>query len=51
LYGALLEAEPFMKNDPRITVWQSFYARAEQDYRDLHMEEDDSGSPFLEVLA
>lgn len=51
LYGALLEAEPFMKNDPRIAVWQAFYARAEQDYRDLHREEDESGSPFCEVLA
>jgi hypothetical protein len=25
LYGALLEAEPFLKNDTRIPVWHSFY--------------------------
>jgi hypothetical protein len=28
LYGALLEAEPFLMNDPRIPVWQTFYQRA-----------------------
>lgn len=28
LYGALLEAEPFLKNDGRISVWQTFYQRA-----------------------
>lgn len=28
LYGALLEATPFLKNDERIPVWQSFYDRA-----------------------
>ena len=28
LYGALLEATPFLKNDERITVWQSMYDRA-----------------------
>lgn len=28
LYAALLEATPFLKNDTRIPVWQSFYDRA-----------------------
>lgn len=28
LYGALLEATPFLKNDERIGVWQDFYDRA-----------------------
>lgn len=28
LYGALLEATPFLKNDERINVWQSMYDRA-----------------------
>lgn len=28
LYGTLLEATPFLKNDERITVWQNFYDRA-----------------------
>lgn len=27
LYATLLEAEPFLKNDQRIAVWQSFYDR------------------------
>lgn len=28
LYGTLLEATPFLKNDERIGTWQSFYDRA-----------------------
>jgi hypothetical protein len=51
LYGALLEAEPFMKNDKRISVWKGLYDIAVQDYRDLNNEEDVSGSPVQEVLA
>ncbi len=35
LYGALLEAEPFLKNDNRIMVWDRFYQAALTDYRDL----------------
>ena len=30
LYGALLEATPFLKNDERIGVWQAMYDRAAQ---------------------
>ena len=30
LYGALLEATPFLKNDERIQVWQTMYDRAAQ---------------------
>ena len=30
LYGALLEASPFLKNDERIAVWQGMYDRAAQ---------------------
>lgn len=30
LYGALLEAAPFLKDDERIGVWQSMYDRAAQ---------------------
>lgn len=51
LYGSLLSAEPFNKNDVRIPVWQAMYDRALESYRQLHKEEDDSGSPFQEVLA
>ena len=51
LYGSLLQAEPFSKNDARIPVWQGMYQRSLDSYRRLHIEEDDSGSPFCEVLA
>jgi len=51
LYGTLLEAQPFLMNDKRIPVWKEFYREALQDYRDLHKEEDFSGSPVQEVLA
>lgn len=37
LYGALLEATPFLKNDERIQVWQKFYddAKASLNNEDL----------------
>jgi hypothetical protein len=50
LYGALLAAEPFLKNDNRIAVWQSFYAQALKDYRDL-MEAEKHTMPAQEVLG
>ena len=31
LYGSLVEAEPYLQNDKRIQVWQSYYDRAKQD--------------------
>jgi hypothetical protein len=31
LYGALVEAEPYLQNDKRIQVWQGFYDRAKAD--------------------
>jgi hypothetical protein len=51
LYGSLLESTPFLRNDARIGVWQSFYDKALQDYRDLQKDEDVSGSPNQEMLA
>ncbi len=51
LYGALLEAQPFLRNDSRIPIWQGMYDRAIEDYRDLFRREDVSGSPVQEVLA
>lgn len=50
LYGSLLQAEPFLKNDKRIAVWQSFYAQALKDYRDL-IEAEKHSMPAQEVLA
>ena len=40
LYGALLEAEPFLKNDARIGIWQGFYQQALDAYRGQYKEED-----------
>ncbi len=51
LYGALLEAAPFDRNDVRIPVWQGFYNQALEDYRDLNRDEDVSGSPVMEILG
>lgn len=51
LFGALLQAEPFVKNDPRLPMWRDLYNDALKDYRDLHRDEDQSGSPSQEVLA
>jgi hypothetical protein len=31
LYGALVEAEPYLQNDKRIQTWASFYDRAKRD--------------------
>lgn len=45
LYGALLEAQPFLRNDARIMTWQSLYDVALIAYRSQFMEEDSSGSP------
>lgn len=45
LYGALLEAEPFLKNDKRIVVWKQFYDESLAAYRSQFGGEDYSGSP------
>jgi hypothetical protein len=50
LYGSLLQAEPFLKNDARIGVWQNFYANALKDYRDLISSEMHT-MPGQEVLS
>lgn len=46
LYGSLLEASPFIINDERIMVWQSFYNAAVEAYRSQNLEESYS-SPFM----
>jgi hypothetical protein len=51
LYGSLLAAEPFIKNDARLDVWRVMYERALNSYRMLQREEDLSGSPVQEVLG
>jgi hypothetical protein len=51
LYGSLLAAEPFLKNDARIPVWQTLHDRALQSYRNGFREEDYSGSPPHTVVV
>lgn len=43
LYGSLLEAEPFIKNDNRLTVWKSFYDDSFMAVRDEERREGLSG--------
>jgi hypothetical protein len=43
LYGALLEAEPFLKNDNRITVWKSFHDDAWAAVKESERRENISG--------
>jgi len=49
LYGALLEAEPFLKNDQRLVLWKSAYDMAVDTYRRMQAEEDQSGSAIFSV--
>jgi hypothetical protein len=51
LYGALLEAEPFIQRDERLSVWKSAYDWALDTYRSRMMDENSSGStPFTVVM-
>lgn len=51
LLGSLMMAEPFLKNDSRLMLWQSLLDRAVVSYRRLMRDEDLSGSPSQEVLG
>lgn len=51
LYGALLEASPFLLNDERVPLWNAAYELAIDAYRELQRDEDISGSPVAEVLG
>ncbi|HET9868391.1 MAG TPA: hypothetical protein VFQ06_13925 [Nitrospira sp.] len=51
LYGSLLQASPFFRNDARVALWQTFYDRGLVSYRDQIRDEDVSGSPVQELLA
>lgn len=44
LYGALLEAEPFLMNDSRVATWVEFYKDALKSLRDQETSESISGS-------
>ncbi len=49
LYGALLEAQPFIKKDERIPTWSAAYDVAVMAYRDRLMSENGSGSSLFSV--
>jgi hypothetical protein len=51
LYGALLEAEPFLKNDARATVWLEFYKEALRTYQAYITETSLSGRPLRAVVG
>lgn len=51
LYGALVEAEPFLKNDARVALWRDFYADALSDYRDQQRDEQAFGSALVARLV
>lgn len=51
LYGALLEAEPFLKNDQRVPLWKSAFDWAVDTYRRMDQDEDDSGSSMFSVAV
>lgn len=51
LYGSLLAAEPFLKNDARVGLWQTMYNNALESYRNQFKEEDFSGSPPHTVVV
>ncbi len=51
LYGSLLEAEPFIKNDARLQTWGNLYAVALDSYRGRMRAEDYSGSPPHTVVV
>jgi hypothetical protein len=51
LYGSLIAAEPFIKNDARLGLWQAMYDRAIESYRNRFKEEDYSGAPPHTVVV
>lgn len=51
LYGSLLEAESFIKNDKRLATWSNFYSTALEAYRARMKSEDFSGSPPHAVVV
>lgn len=51
LYGSLLQATPFLKNDERVVMWKAAYDLQVMSYRKRFVEEEYSGSaPFTVVV-
>lgn len=51
LYACLLEAEPFLKNDPRLATWQALYDRSIAEIRIEEQDENYSGGGMMETLG
>jgi len=51
LFGSLLEAEPFLKNDSRIAIWMDRYTDSLVSYRDMIRDEESMGSAQTAVLG
>lgn len=51
LYGALMEAEAYMKNDQRISLWAAAYQQAKSDYTDLMKAQNFSGGSMQTLVA
>lgn len=49
LYGALLEAEPFIKNDSRMQTWAQMYSSALDAYR-AQFKEEEYNNPFVVAM-
>ncbi len=47
LYGSLLEAEPFIKNDPRLTLWASLYDDLVEKVKKSDKRDRYSGAPLM----
>jgi len=48
LYGSLLEAEPFIQDDPRIQVWKDFFKDAIQTLKDENENAEVSAGPLVQ---
>jgi hypothetical protein len=51
LYGALMEAQPYVMNDKRFALWDAKYNEALQDYRDLMKAQNVSGGSMQVLVA
>lgn len=51
LYGALLEAQPFIQRDDRVSLWKSAHDVALTDYRDLMKAQGYSGGSMQTLVA
>lgn len=51
LYGSLLEAVPFIKDDSRIAIWQNYYTQAVQTLMDENDDAEVSGGQLIRVAS